>query len=673
MTVQVHNPRVVLISQWPNVKNAEYELIEKIRQTGFKISVVDYLGFDVESGQCINNENLGENYDFAISFHYDTPKFLNIPTFLWVANPLEYMHLRGDYRHFLLNQLRAYDDYLYNGSNILQEHIKRVVGSEWQNTQLSFFASCSQKVMLLPNGINKEKNNKQYKIFYCGINWERGSDKSGRAQGLLDILQEKQVADFYGPRMLEGINPWEGFSSYQGEIPFDGVSMSHTMQTYGAVLAVSSPAHIKSRTSSSRVFEGIAAGVPVISDENAHVRLLFGDLVYYFSGATEADRAESIMTALKEITENPQEARRRVLLAQEKIKQYYSFEHCLTQLLSFQNSKKIIAVNQQHNIKIDVFLFSHQPYDRQQTSGLSFPNLGYVIKAAQYAYQFHNAKVRFFYHDIDSQVLSKQSYSGIELVSLTDNIKFDDWHKLRLGEKLRKLRELATGDLAVFLTQDDYPHYDYFEKPLTKFYDKDLATANQLYIAGFFVNDLLKKAPPSAHGLLRNNSSVGLYRWTQNSLAEHQLGQIIFTSYHLRSIDVERLGRFDVLLPIVIILQLMANSIPIYRSRHITLRVKENYFQQHYDVYKLAVTKGFWAQHYELLSNYTHELNALYDCFHEYPTCIKIIDSISGHEAANNIPVDPAIYRVNQLINRLRPIYQILRKVKHFLIFKKIA
>ena len=72
---QPKNPRIVLISQWPKVKNAEYELIEKIRQTGFKIAVVDYFGFDVETDKCINDATFADEYDFAISFHYDTPKW----------------------------------------------------------------------------------------------------------------------------------------------------------------------------------------------------------------------------------------------------------------------------------------------------------------------------------------------------------------------------------------------------------------------------------------------------------------------------------------------------------------------------------------------------------------------------------------------------------------------
>ena len=70
-------PRVLVIAQWPNIKNAEYELAERIRRTGYKVIVVDYLGLDVQAGKSINGPHLADEYDFALSFHYETPKFLN--------------------------------------------------------------------------------------------------------------------------------------------------------------------------------------------------------------------------------------------------------------------------------------------------------------------------------------------------------------------------------------------------------------------------------------------------------------------------------------------------------------------------------------------------------------------------------------------------------------------
>ena len=671
------SPRIVLISQWPNILNAEYELIAKIRHTGFKIAVVDYLGFDVETGKCINDAKLSEEYDFAVSFHYDTPKFLNIPTYLWVANPLEFMHLRGDYRSVLIHHLRAYDDYLYNGSGFLKSHIKQVVGGEWQDTGMEFFSSCSRNVIFEPRLKAQSNNAAAARIFYCGVNWERVTDKTGRSQGLFDLLQQKDIADFYGPKLIEGCEPWGGFASYRGEIPFDGISTSRTMQEYAAVLAISSPAHIKSCTSSSRVFEGFSSGVPVISDDNPHVRQLFGDLVYYFSGTTDQEHAESIAKVLEHIRSNPDEATERVRQAQAKISEVYSFEKSLTQVLAATSKVPDSASARKEKSRsatIDIFLFHHDPYAEFKATARTFPNVAHLLKAASVVAAHDNAHVRVFNYDPDKTLSSElvSAAPDVEWVALNEQqLKVGDWAKLRLGEKVARLAEFSTGDFAVFLTQSDYVQHDYFTKPLRWFRAQANAQQAALYVGGFFVNDLSAKASVSTAGILRNNASVGLYRWTQDSIAEHQLGQFCLSRQVMKTLDFARISRFDVLLPVALISEGLAKNIPLYRARHLLLRVESGYFHRHYNDYCRSVAKGFWAQHYELLSNYNHELNALYDAFNESPEIVGIAEHVTGRNLLRTAPVDPAVYVVNQFIGRLRPMYQLVKKARVILRLRK--
>ncbi len=657
-------PCILLISQWPNVKNGEYELIEKIKQTGCTIRVVDFFGFDVESGLCLNTATLHHDYDFAISLHYDTPKFLNLPTFLWVANPLEFMHLRGDYRTLLLHQLRAYDEYLYNGSKLLERHIKNVVGSEWTDSQLEMFPACSLRELIPPKSADQLGTEAAHKVFYCGVNWERGIDRVGRAQGLLDILQEKGAADFYGPNKLEGISPWEGFSSYKGEIPFDGVSMAQVMRQYGAVLAVSSPAHIKSETSSSRVFEGIAAGVPVISDENPHVKHLFGDLVYYFSGNSERERAQSVLAALQAINSNPIEARSRVIRAQELMAERFCFEPCFERALRYRQERMAARSTVLAPKNLDVFLLHHDGDSGANGSTPDFLNLQHVVEAAGHAAQLHGVHVRI--------VTCGSAPAGQpklpENVSLIDiqarDLTSRDWVKLRLGEKISLLAPKAQADFVTFLTQFDYANYDAFSKALDWFSAAPAERANGLHIGGFYVNDQAQTAPQGTVGILRNNASIGLYRWTQNSLAEHQLSTLMFGVKALHLLDQGQIDRFDVLLPVSLIAAAIGKALPLKRSRHILYRVQFSHFHRHYEAYRKATEKGFWAQHYELVTNYNHELNALYDVHHESPIPREIIDQVSGHALPAMPPVDPAVHAVNGFIGRLRPIYRCYTKFR---------
>ena len=658
------SPRILLISQWPNVKNGEYELIEKIKHTGYTIKVVDYFGFDVESGLCLNSAMLPRDFDFAISFHYDTPKFLNLPTFLWVANPLEFMHLRGDYRSVLLHHLRAYDEYLYNGSDLLKKHIKNVVGTEWTDSQLEMFPACSLSELVPPKSLDQLETEAGHKVFYCGVNWERGIDRAGRAQGLLDILQEQDAADFFGPNKLEGISPWEGFKSYKGEIPFDGISMTRVMRQYGAVLAVSSPAHIKSETSSSRVFEGIAAGVPVISDENPHVKRLFGDLVYYFSGENEKERAQSVLAALKEINSNPGEARNRVVRAQALMAERFCFEPCFERALRYRQDRMAARSTTLAQKNLDVFLLHHDADPEAGGSTSDFLNIQHVVESAGHAAQLHGVHVRIVTCGgaLPSQPKLPLDVSLIKLQA--GDLTCRDWSRLRQGEKVALLTSKTQADFVTFLTQFDYPNYDAFSKALDWFSAAPDERANGLHIGGFYVNDQSQTAPLGTVGILRNNSSFGLYRWTQNSLAEHQFSTLLFGAKSLHLLDRDQIDRFDVLLPVSVIAAASAQSLPAHRSRHMLYRVKFNHFHRHYEAYCKATEKGFWAQHYELVTNYNHELNAVYDVHHESPISIEIIDQVSGHSLPAMAPVDPAVHVVNGFIGRLRPIYRFYKRLR---------
>jgi len=663
-------PRILVISQWPKIKNAEYELIEKMRKTGYPITVVDFLGFDVATGVCINDAHLPDKYDFAISFHYDTPKFLNLRTFLWVANPLEFMHFQTNYRINLIQHLRAYDDYLFNGSALLKSHIRQVLGSEWRDNGLSLIGSSSRTALVPPHPIGAAAAAAEgSKVFYCGVNWERGSGKSGRAQGLLDTLQERGIADFYGPRKLEGIDPWAGFTSYRGEIPFDGVSMFETMRQYGAVLAVSSPAHLKSRTASGRVFEGLASGTPVISDRNPHVVEQFGDLVYYFSGDTEQERADSIQAALGEILANPEDANRRVREAQKLIADQYSFEVKLDAALA--------AIHDQHRaglaaidtgVTVDVFLVDHDPYGPAAGARGEqiFPNLTHILRAAA---ELQNQS----HHRVRINVRSPNWVDGAP-ADLPDNVEIRfhapdldevEWGKQRLGAKLADAASLADGDYVVFFNQLDFPQYDYFEKAINWSREGDRKGKATLFVSGFFVNSFEASAPASAAGILRNSSSVGLYRWTQDSIAEHQMGMLFFSRAALSALDFSSLTRFDVLLALAVVLRAGNGAVEMHRSRHLTLRVSEGYFHRYHAVHAQVEARGFWALQYDMPTNFTHEINSLYDAFHESPAAIAVADKLSGHGQQAVMPSIRGLDRFNHFVDRVRPYYMFARKVWH--------
>jgi glycosyltransferase involved in cell wall biosynthesis len=647
---------MLLISQWPDTKNGEYELIERIKRLKYKTAVVDYFGFDIETGECLNRANLAEDYDFAISFHYETPVLLNIPTYLWVANPLEFMYMRHDYPTTIFHNLRAYDDYLYNGSEFLKAHIRRVVGREWTDSGLEMFPACAASEMLPPS--LAERGEHSAKIFYCGVNWERASDKTGRAQGLLDELQLRDVADFYGPAKLGTMSTWDGFTSYRGEVPFDGVSMLKTMRLYGAVLAVSSPAHLKSRTSSSRVFEATAAGVPVISDRNPHVQALFGDTVYYFDGDTREEKVSSIVARLQEIKSNPAEAARRVAEAQDRMAKRFCFEPSYAKALAFTRAKQVLTA-QEKPATIDVFLFHHDLDPDGKGAGKTFDNAAHVAHSLRCAVNLRGARVKLFYC-VDQVPAEFDALAAlgvtIERVS-TGELGLEDWDTTRLGRKIARLALKGDADLTVFFSQFDYPHYDYFTRAIDGLDRRTDEAGNFVRVAGFYASGLDHETRPLPDAILRVNSPASMYRWSQSSFEEHDLGALTFGREAVALLKEERIAPFDAILASTLVVLAEVSNVRVERARHISLRVRFNAFQRHFEAWKKESKKGFWFQHYTTKTNFSHEINALYDVVHESRAGVEIANAVSGRTNQIAGP-DPDTRMVAKNIQRVRNIFR---------------
>ena len=646
-------PRVVLISQWPGVKNGEYELMERIKRCGGKVAIVDYLGFDLATGECLNTARMSEDYDFAISFHYDTPNLLNMPTYLWVANPLEFMYLSHEYVELVFPQLRSYAGYLYNGSDLLKAHIARLVGPEGRDDGLEMFPSCAVADVRPPE-LQRPTSGQGGKIFYCGVNWERGVDKAGRAHNLLTELQERGLAEFYGPRQLAGTKTWAGFDSYKGEIPFDGVSMLETMRCYAAVLAISSPAHLKSRTSSSRVFEAFAAGAPVISDRNPHVEALFGDLVHYFDGESDVEKAESIATALQAILNDPAAAERRVAAAQKLLVDRFCFDPCYQRALAFTQAQRE-PDPAAAPLTFDLFLFHHDLDPQADGAGQSFDNLDHVAAAAARAARGRNARVRILI--CADEPPAALAGPGVDVVAMTPaDLGVASWDALRLGAKVARLAKLATGDLSAFLTQFDFPHHDYCTEAIDWFAAEPQTRLARARVGGYYVSDLqpgmtLTPAPQ----IRRVNRPVEMYRWSQESLLEHQFGSFVFGRGALGILDEAKIAFFDAVLPVAVFIHATVEGTAIERSRRITLRTRFCHFRRHYDALARDRERGFWRQHYVSLTNYNHENNALYDYAHASRAAVAIADAVTGRVGVAGVPFAPEELRLlNKVIRRRR-------------------
>ena len=321
---------------------------------------------------------------------------------------------------------------------------------------------------------------------------------------------------------------------------------------------------------------------------------------------------------------------------------------------------------------VDIFLIHHDPFGPPGYEGQIFPNLPHVLRAIDEIPSSYRVRIHYCCPGFDFVPPTSAESVNIEWMSF-DAIDYTaaDWRGLRLGEKLSLLTQQPSGDYAVFLTQFDFPQYDYFSKALGWFGEHVAEGVAAIHVAGFYVNNFAAPAPPGPAGILRNNASMGLYRWGQDSIAEHQLGQICLNKAAVDSLDFERLAGFDVLLAVSVLLEAMAKNVLVYRSRHLLLRVTYGYFHRYHIAHGEAEKKGFWALQYDLMSNYTHEINALYDVFHECKAAVVIADSISGHDLPRAAGVDPAVHTVNHFIGVARPYYRAARKIFRALTFSR--
>lgn len=643
--------KILLITQWPEVKNGEYELIEKIKRTNYDITVVDRYGFTV--GDELNSERVDDNeYLFAISFHFDTPRLLNVPTYYWVANPLAFMHLRHDYRDSIVPLIRANDGYLFNGSAPLKNHISRLATNSLADLEanLEFYPSVATQELVVvasQNNVNKDR------LFYCGVNWERATDGTGRAQGLLAELNSRGIADFYGPRELEGKPVWEDFNSYLGEIPFDGTSSLSVMSQYGAVLAISSPAHLKSKTSSSRVFEGLSAGVPVISDRNPHVIELFGDAIFYFDGNNPCEQADSIQNLLQHIKNNEADVRDKVRRGQKLLSEKYNFEPCLDKLLSYCKQKYsdvegvITVAFIRHTYSIGECLESE------------------IVDLAQSINELLNKtsyKVNLIASSGDIEKIKELGVVNEFRVSFINHEADDCFNKIKLGELLNHLVKMSDSDVYVLFSNGDYPVRGALVNAARWFENKE---SPSILIGGHYSFDGSSPHSDTSTKPSIFNSEIGSVEWGQNSVVEFELGSMFFDRQSIGEILRDGTEELDVCFPLHVVLEAKKNGITIERYSQLFLRRSKSRFHCHYDSYTEAVSKGFWYQHYEMVTNFQHEFNALIDLHHGDPYAEDIISSVAGRKIDRSAVVaDPAVYRVNKVIEKIRPLYRFYKKLR---------
>jgi len=321
---------------WPNIKNAESEVIQRLARAATNIGctmiVTDNDGYPIWSNREVALDGAtridAKRFDFMISLHFESPKLIDVFSYYAVWQPLDFYFSFG--YHESVEKILTHNACLSCRSNIADIHIENLFRSirPDHDPHYDLLFHSPPEPYLTPNITGDAR------LFYVGVNWERLGGKKGRHHRLLSMLDRAGLIDIYGPKELLGSKPWEGYESYRGELPFDGKSVVHAINRSGICLALSSDAHKRTGLMSNRLFEGLAAGAAVVAESNSFVDTYFSDVVYYVDDSNDDDLFEQIRSIIEGIRRDPTDAIERAKLGQQRLEEAFSLEKCLGTLIA---------------------------------------------------------------------------------------------------------------------------------------------------------------------------------------------------------------------------------------------------------------------------------------------------------------------------------------------------
>jgi len=318
---QSYSGYIAVIDPFHGRKTAELEFIKRLETACYKINV----GLFIVYGDRIQNTELKgmslQDLDstellFVLALHYNTMKTTRHKTLMVLWNPLEF-HTEKAWKNVL-----SMDGFLSAYSDIIDEEVQRRTSNPFYGHLTTTLSDPILDITLL--------DNPKPTCFYVGNNWENQKNPNFifseiitnnrvKVLELVRRLNDEKLVSIYGPK-----DAWTDYSCYVGELEYDGKSIIHEIHKCGICLVLSSDAHIKDEVCSNRLFEGLAAGVPIITDENPFMRKWFGNCLFYIDNTCIETAYQQIQQHLEFFKSNPEETINKIRLSR-----YIFFQHFL--------------------------------------------------------------------------------------------------------------------------------------------------------------------------------------------------------------------------------------------------------------------------------------------------------------------------------------------------------
>ena len=360
---------------WPDLKVAEHEAIARIetsmRAIGYSAIRIDQNGFRLDNGALIQ----AQDAIFCLDLHFLTPKVFPGISVAALWNPSDFYRLFG-LEQSLRNQL-SHD--LYAAANVSRatDWLKIVAPS--LNPTVFALNHTVPDNFLPPNPLGPDS------LFYIGIGWDKTAGQGHRHQRLLKEIEMEVALDIYGPnRLADNSRPWAGFSSYRGELPFDGFSVLEAANKSGVSLALSSESHLRSGISSNRLFESIAAGaLPVVEKELDPPFDLSGS-IFISTSDSPAEAVAKIKAEIQNLQANPDVFVKRVLTLQKRMRHDFTLDRQLPAIVRAAESlwaKNLAIENSESTNTVDILSLLKGYIGSGSSEGLNSNQIRHLSRA----------------------------------------------------------------------------------------------------------------------------------------------------------------------------------------------------------------------------------------------------------------------------------------------------
>lgn len=319
--------RFCIVKLWPDIQAAEDECIARIRKAAVELGLVcDTVSSTGELVCTPGTFANADTHDFVINLHYDTPKGFDLYSFNALWNPPDFFHEWGFKR--CIENLISHDDFLSCDCKAADDLVLARISTNphFQPIDKRLFHSVSN-IAFSPVARTDRK------LFYVGINWEALSGSGGRHSKVLKELDKSGRLNIYGPKRFQGINVWEGYKSFVGELPFDGESILEAIHKAGVGLVFSSKAHNDAALMSNRLFETIASGALVLCDDNEFIKRNLGDTVLYVDmNQDHIGIAHDVQNKLDWANDNPSTVSDMIAETQKVFEERFSLKKCISNI-----------------------------------------------------------------------------------------------------------------------------------------------------------------------------------------------------------------------------------------------------------------------------------------------------------------------------------------------------